>query len=270
MRLYGGATFAQIDFMTTRFKSFILSFLLFALAATSIHCSKSGEDAPQPPDNPRPDFTISFPEESIPATSVDSAIISFSNELKDTIRKKAFVENGQIALQSHLPAGTWTVYVKLFTKMQADGSARMYRIEKPILFQNGTTTIQGPTSKLYGGQWKPNIVLTEQQYGTRLITAERPEDPYYELFLPGNHNFHYLYIDRAAYDHSRDISVAYDWKTYSPGGQYRGTITDSSFFKAFAQQLGAQHWDDWDLFVKAGIVGQEEKTLFYWKTDKRP
>ena len=259
--------------MITRFKSFILFFLVLLAVTAQIHCSKSGQDAPQPgPELPvkNPNFKISFPEESIAAATVDSALVTFTSDLKDTLRKKAFVADGQIALRMELAPATWTVSVKLYTKQLADGSSRMYRVEKPFMYPNASTTIQGPTNKLYG-QWKPTI-LFNAAHGIRMAIAERPDDPYYELYLPANHPYGYMFIDRGAFKLAtpEDETVAYAWKVLDPISNYHGHSVDTSFFKSFSKTVSTAAWDYWDIYLVAQQAGKEEEVLVYQKIDKRP
>lgn len=241
-------------------------FILLMMLVTGIHCSKdNNEQSASAP------LYIDFPSTGISASNVDSAIVLYTNPLKDSIKRKTFVKDGIIALRSEdLPAGQWTLFVKLYTHPVNDTCQMMYRIEKELSLPAVNLAIHAPTGRLMD-DWKPTFVLSDKKYGIRLTIAQRPDDPYHEIFFPASHPLNYLWFDRVAFDDSKpeeEATIAYGWALFNGAGSLHGNHSDTTAFTEYCRMVKqAPRWSYTDFYVVSQESYFEEEVLFYARVD---
>lgn len=212
---------------------------------------------------------VSFSSATIPINSVDSVIATFTGGT-DTVRKKALREGSFYSfLFSTLPGtGTYSFTAKIYTAADSNGVQHMYHYQGSVN-TSSTTNLIGATAKPYD-LWTPANYFYNAKYNVTFAMGQSPTDPYFELTLPPNLPFKYVYIARNLYNTVNKVKYPAGLAYVNLNvADYKGTHINTTAFKSFATTAATATYTSSDIsFELYNDISNDYAILFYKETAK--
>ncbi|MDQ7949005.1 MAG: hypothetical protein REI78_15810 [Pedobacter sp.] len=214
-------------------------------------------------DDPQPEarFEIAFNAQTIGFDKVDSVTASFSRagQAPNFTRKltRGVGSNQYYINESDLKEGAWDATINVYTT-EDQGSRRKYQLKKK--YAALATTTVGPVIKSTD-EWTPYIILYNAPNKVEFVMPERQDQSTFELTVPTDKPWNYLYVERSSYDQTGQLAEGKEWKV---SAEVKGKINNSTAFFDYTESLKAKKWKSTEVLINLKNIGTGEECFLYY------
>jgi len=252
---------------------FYASFVAFAALLLSITSSCKKENNPGG-DHPsvEKDIVISFQQQGISMSQVDSAMIVFKKQGSQQFVLKRFDKqtNFMNVVTEDLSAGNYTMDIYIYTKKAADNSSRMYsRSIGVTLPLSSNHVMTAPTGEI-NGVWDPHIVLASANNEAVIVLAADNADPYFDVRVKDS-KWDYFYIDRIAFNRNGGMNeqiAAGSWECSSNCYTNDKVIVNTTAFVPFNNEVKTKQWNNGEIYIILYDSETDEELSFFYTYNK--
>lgn len=246
-------------------------FLLLVLSHLSLAWSGCSKEGPKP-QTPAENLQVSFSNNTIEFSLVDSGTVIFKKEGSQTPILKRFTKGNKTleVMVGDLLPGNYAAEIYVFGRLPNGPAGITRRYVQQVGFtlpytQAAAITTPGPDGG-FRNNWKPHAVLSDAARSIVLTVPLDCRDPYFE-FIVNDTRWDYLYIDRVAFKRNgtmNELMASGKWECDQACYGADRFIGNKTAFAPFVQLLTNKEWDNAD--IDAIAINQatgEEVVLFY-------